>query len=61
MEAELNITELISVETGLLTVTVKGTASHPSFPGVVYAGKEAVYFGLKDQSSRSIRPPVTVK
>ena len=41
MEAELNITELISVETGLLTVTVKGAASHPSFPGVVYAGKEA--------------------
>lgn len=37
----VNTDELVYVQTDLLTVTIKGSASHPSFPGVEFKEKEA--------------------
>lgn len=41
MEVISNTDELVYVQTNLLTVTIKGSASHPSFPGVEFKEKEA--------------------
>ena len=41
MNENRNTDELVYMQTDLLTVTIKGAASHPAFPGVEFREKES--------------------
>ena len=39
---------LLYLQTALLTVTIKGTPTHPAFPGIEFAGKESTLTAVCD-------------
>jgi len=43
LQQNIENAELVHVQTDRLAVTIKGSASHPSFPGVEFKGKESTF------------------